>query len=86
MPELKLNIGSKELQNPESKSSVRGSFFDFRLTKPKTNDKFKINTSAASVEAMEAKRKTTLEPILENQAAHIAHLKKPVNEYIKMFQ
>ena len=54
--------------------------FDYILSKGKSV------APVSNLDQSAKQRKTTLEPILENQAAYIAHLKKPVNEYIKMMQ
>ena len=50
--------------------------FDFRLSR-------KDQSTKGTELSIGARKKTILEPILENQAAHIAHLKKPVDEYLK---
>jgi hypothetical protein len=56
--------------------ALRGQMFDFRLSRKEGSEK-RTELSVGN------KKKTFLEPILENQAAHIAHLKKPVDEYLK---
>jgi hypothetical protein len=47
--------------------------YDYRIKKidPQTNETV-------------GRRNIVLEPILENQEAHIAHLKKPTSEYLKL--
>jgi hypothetical protein len=50
--------------------------FDFRLSRKDASTK-------GTDLSVGARKKTVLEPILENQAAHIAHLRKPVDEYLK---
>jgi hypothetical protein len=48
--------------------------FDYRLKQPVSKE---TNGSLGKL------KKTVLEPILENQAAHIAHLRKPTSEYLQ---